>query len=163
MAESNISLVLLGDKEAIKAFENLESYVQKRIWNKGLRSGAKLIAAEMKSLVPVDEGLLESSIRVRSGRRQKKNPTRLNINAVIGGSDLGDAFYSGFVNFGTVYQEADLYATQAFETMWPAANEMILNETLRAFNAVRWPSKKPGASRVLKRKHQLPTDILNEL
>ncbi len=130
-----------------------------------LRFGARLIADEQKALVPVDEGLLRDSIRVRVPRRQKKNRDRLSVNAVAGkeDTDLGQAFYAGFVNFGTVSQEADLYATQAFETMWPAAEARVKNEIIRKLEQARYGGgdKKPGVSRVLKRKEQLG-ELLDE-
>lgn len=163
MADEFLKLVFKGDKDARKAFENLEGYLQAKAVRPALRFGAKLVASEARSLVPVDEGTLEESIGVRSGRRSRRNPGRLTVNAVVGERQADDfgAFWAGFVNFGTVKQEADQYMTQAFETTYAAASERVAIEILRALSAARWPSDRPGAASVLKRKHQLPQDLLS--
>lgn len=125
-----------GWKELQRTLDTLEPKMSKRALRKGTRKGAQLVADMARSLVPVDEGDLEGTITVRAQRRSR---TSLGHNMVVGTEQGGgEAYYAGFVNFGTRFQQADLFATQAFQTMWPAAEQTVIKET-RAFLSTLGP------------------------
>lgn len=117
-----------GIKQLFKKLDQLEPKMARKPLRTGTRKGARLVLEVARALAPVDEGDLEASLRVRAGKRRRG---RIEHNAIAGAEQgAGDPYYAGFVNFGTRFQEADWYMTQAFQTTWPAAEQEVVKEII---------------------------------
>lgn len=88
---------ITGGKELQAALKQLPAKFQKRIEKNALRAGARVIAKEAKTRVPVDTGALKKSIRVVTGKTREG--ARVYVTAGAGGKH--DAFYAHMVEFGT--------------------------------------------------------------
>lgn len=107
-----------GLRELQAALDQLPNKLQNNVMRGALRAGAKIIVAEAKRLAPVGppsgegariyggrEGLLRDSIRAKSPENEG---TKIVGGVTAGGKfagtkkkSAGDAFYAGFVEFGT--------------------------------------------------------------
>jgi len=95
-----------GLKETFKALEQFEPKVIKALERKALRKAAKMLQAEAKQIVPVDEGELKDSIAVKSGKRSKKKISMLVET---------DTTHSGIVEYGGIHKEAEPYLRPAVD------------------------------------------------
>ena len=124
-----MQMKVLGLKELDRKLARLEGKAAKKIVRKAVRSGAKLIHAEAKRLVPVDEGEIKTSIKVRAGK-SKRGRKEININ-VIAGTD-----HAGAVEFGTDVMEAQPFMRPAADNKGRAAVAVIATEIGRGIEAL---------------------------
>lgn len=90
----DVEVKILGGKELHKALSQLPIAVEKRIAQKGLRAGAKVIIKDAKSRVPVDEGVLKKEIKTKAGPKSRGN-------VIIQIFTSTKAWYSHLIEFGT--------------------------------------------------------------
>ena len=72
MPSQGIDIDMLGDKELARDFAALPFKVQKKLFRKSLRPGAKIVQARAKELVPVKTGRLKRSLKIRATRRARR-------------------------------------------------------------------------------------------
>lgn len=83
-----------------RMLSELPEKVQVKIARASMAAGARVVRDEARRIVPVKTGALKASIRVGTGR-SKNGMIFANVRA--GGKNRkGDAFYSHFVEFGTL-------------------------------------------------------------
>ena len=105
-------LVLKGDKRFIKALENIQKKSPTKTWT-AIRNGVEAGVNHGKSIAPVapiNGGNLKANIT-----RRYQKPTAYMISG---------ASYSGFVNFGTRFQNANPY----FDRMMEFTKSAILKD-----------------------------------
>lgn len=93
-----------GAKELAQALALLPANIERNIMRGALRAGAKVIEADAKANVPVQDGDLKQSLRVSTNR--KKGEVSASVKA-----GNKKAWYYHFVEFGT--QPHDITATKA--------------------------------------------------
>lgn len=83
-----------GLAELNKALQELPARIEANVLRGGMRAASKVMESEVKANVPVDDGDLKNSIKVRT--RNKRGEVSASVTA-------GDkkAFYARFVEFGT--------------------------------------------------------------
>ena len=82
--DRTINISVLGSEELQRRLNALPAKVGKKIARKALRAGAKLVQARAKALVPVDEGDLRKSLKVRTRKRRKRQPDVFGIEVQTG-------------------------------------------------------------------------------
>ena len=93
--------IIFGDKQLIKAFEELKGTMQKKVMRKATRAVAKEdILPRAKALVPVQFGELQDSLVVKAAKVARRSgnvgtgvTTRENL-------FRGETFYGGFIEYG---------------------------------------------------------------
>jgi len=104
-----------GSKELIKALQELEPKVSKKILRTELKKGAKEIAEVAKELAPTGPtGVLERSIKVKSARG-KRGQIGFNAEIAKGKGEENDGWYGAFVDLGTEHQKAQHFMERAFD------------------------------------------------
>ena len=124
MAESGITVTarIFGADALEFVLRTLEPKVSRKIVTKSLRVGAKIIQAATKSIVPVKRGKLKRSLKVRVMPRNRKGTKALSVTTGIAGNIfVGDEFYGGFLELGTVRIRPKPYLKPAFEATKGAA------------------------------------------
>lgn len=97
----SLSFKLTGNDALDAAFQELDKRIQKKILREALRPAAKLLQAAWKTQIHSRSGTAEQSLKVRAGKRSRKNPDAVTISVVTeGGFFRGKAFYLGFVELG---------------------------------------------------------------
>lgn len=94
-----VTITLTGDKKLDRLFSSLPKKVQGKVIRPALREAAKIISAKAKTNAPVDTGLLRESLRVRAGKRTRKNVIRVLVQTEAG-FYKGKTFYGAFQEFG---------------------------------------------------------------
>jgi len=101
----------IGDKAIARDLTNLEPKLKKRVLKKALREEAKETSKAAKALVPVDQGNLKKSIKVKALKRSRKR-----IGAqVVAGVNLNNA-QAIAVEYGTSKRKAQPYLRPAYES-----------------------------------------------
>lgn len=98
------TVTITGAKETAVKLDALDKKVRRKVVNKAVRAGAKVIATRAKANAPRKTGFMARKITVRAskyiGNRRKKRG-EIAINAQIGqGNFKGKAFYGGQQEFG---------------------------------------------------------------
>ena len=123
------SIVMTGDRQVDKMLATLLPKLQKKAIRKGTREGAKVVLNTAKSRVPVDEGNLLRTLKVRAAQKDpttrkpiKRGDIGHSVTHVGPKGEIGrgtnDPFYSQFVEYGTVvidpsrYLRSSLYDNQ---------------------------------------------------
>lgn len=123
------SVSLTGDKQVDMMFRTLETKVKKKVLRKGTREAAKQVLEKAKTRVPVDEGNLLRTLKVRTAQKDattrrplKRGEIGHSVTHVAPKGEFGrgslDPFYSQFVEYGTVvidpvrYLRSSLYDSQ---------------------------------------------------
>lgn len=94
-----IEFTLTGDKELDRKFRDLPLKVEKKVLREALRPATKIILEGAKQAAPVGSGQLQKSLRVRAGKRTRKNVVTMQV---VTGKEFfqGDTFYGAFEEFG---------------------------------------------------------------
>lgn len=89
---------LEGARELQAKLQELDKKVAKKVTRQALREGAKIVAAEAKTLAPVRSGNTRKAIKVRAGRSKKDY---ISVLVSVGSKWFtGKEFYAAFVEFG---------------------------------------------------------------
>lgn len=126
-----------GDKEIDRRLKALSEADQKKGIRKGLRVGAKIVAAEARARAPRGAtGDLVAAIKVRSMKRSRK---AVGVNAIIGkGWFRGPTFYAAFLEFGAPGHKyfgkgvAPLAPRKFLSGAWESKKGEARSKTLRA-------------------------------
>lgn len=126
MALGNVrtkNIITTGFPEVDNLLATVEPKLQRKAIRKGTRAGAKVVLPKARSFVPHDTGLLESTLTVRvanrvvdeagGGVRKLKRGKEFGHQVTHRRTGEGDPYYSHFVEFGTVFREADSYLRRA--------------------------------------------------
>lgn len=95
--------------------ENLPKATQRNVLKKAATQAMDPVRDHAESLAPVRTGKLKASVRIEAGRsffRGKRSGGALLVQVVSGG---GDAFYSRFIEHGTVKMAAQPFMRPAFD------------------------------------------------
>jgi HK97 gp10 family phage protein len=107
---------ILGGDNLEKALASLAPAMEKRVAKGAIRAGAVVIRKEARDNAPVRGGTLRRAIQVVA----RKGPGALVSVVVRRGrkfrSRRQDAWYAGFVEFGTRYQPARPFMRRALDT-----------------------------------------------
>lgn len=137
---------LSGEKELLNMLKELAPKEMKKAVRQASRATAKAVLDDAKSAAPVDTGLLESSLTVRTATKIGRNRIahRVITKDVFGGQK---AFYAHFVEFGTVNMEADPFMRPA---LWGNEDEMkrVFTQELRAAVSVLQRKARINAAKV---------------
>lgn len=109
-----------GDKALIKALRSLSGPAMKKAIRTGTRDGQKIIASQVKRLLPKRSGALIRSVKVRS---MKRSTTRIGTTVGMGGVNFKEPFYGIFVEFGSIHNQA----VHAFKEVADTFGELALN------------------------------------
>ncbi len=102
-----MAVQITGDKQLEKVFDQFEVNLRKKIARKAIRKAAKPVRDTAIARAPVDTGLLKKSIKVRAMKRSRKNKHTVAVRVVTGeGFFKGEAFYGGFLEYGTTRMRA---------------------------------------------------------
>lgn len=113
-------LQVSGNKHIDMMFATLEPKLKKKALRKGTRAAAKVVLEKAKSRVPVDEGNLLRTLKVRAAQRDpttrrplKRGEVGHSVTHVAPKGEYGrgslDPFYSQFVEYGTVVIDPSRY------------------------------------------------------
>lgn len=127
---SNTKFEVKGLKETIKKLQNLEPKVAKKVVRKTLRTGAKIMQTEVKQNVPVDEGNLRKSLKVKAGKRKKGSISVAVTTSAEDNLYKGDQFYGAFQEFGTSKMQGKHFMEQSFNAKENEARQ-VMTESLK--------------------------------
>lgn len=112
-----VDISLIGDKELQKAFKKLHPKLQKKAFKKAARVAAKIVKESAKGKVPVAEGDLKKSIKVKAMKRSR---TQVGVRIVAGTrEELGipaDSkwYYPAIVEYGYTRQDGVFIPPQSY-------------------------------------------------
>ena len=128
-----LEVKVTGQNELEEEPRSLGRKALRAMLRKAFRGAAKIVQAEYKRLVPRRSGLYKQAIKVRAIKRRKHYVGAV---AVVDKKSFKDAFYSGFVEWGTKTAKgkerikAGHYGEQAFKNVNRKALDFII-DTLR--------------------------------
>ena len=132
MMASRKTFQLTGVEDVDKALREMEFKLAGKAVRKATRAGAKVFAARVKELAPVDTGLLEESIKVRSLPRKMTRRGAIGHSIQAGATQASEGlpFYARFIEFGTEKMARDPFVRPAFVDAEPIARKVVI-KTLR--------------------------------
>ena len=133
---------LTGDKAVDLVFSSLENNIKKKALRKGTRAAAKVVLEKAKSRVPVEEGNLLRTLKVRAAQRDPTTRRPLqrgeighSVTHVAPKGEFGrgslDPFYSQFVEYGTVVIDPSRYLRSSLYD----SRRQIVSENQKALRA----------------------------
>ena len=100
-----ISLSITGDIKTDKALAALPKKLQRKALKQATKQAAQIVLADSRRRAPRDTGLLSSKLVIRTAKRGdgRRMPRGIMGHAVMTREGLfaGEAFYGGFLEFGT--------------------------------------------------------------
>lgn len=101
------AVIITGDKKLDRALRSLPAKLQKKGVRKATRESARIVLNDAVRRAPKDTGRLASSLVVRvakggRGRRLPRGTFGHSVQTRDGSMFVGDSFYGGFVEYGTV-------------------------------------------------------------
>lgn len=118
-----------GLEELLKALDQFPKNLQKKALRPALREGAKVIHKQAKRFVPVDEGDLKRSLKVRAAKRNRKGIVAVNVQTSSEANVFsGEQFYGAFVEFGTSKTPAQPFLRPALDTSATEAKEAVADK-----------------------------------
>ena len=105
-----------GDKLLVK-LARLTSAEAKKVIRKALREGARPVQQKAKASVPVNTGALRKSVKIRAGKRTRKQEVSIWVGT--GDQDnlfTGKTFYGGMIEYGTNKMAAQPFMRPAWDT-----------------------------------------------
>ena len=139
----SVDIMTVIDEASVKKLYDKLQMLPKKVANKiagpAGRAAAKVVAAKARSIVPVDSGDLEASIKVRAVKRTKRYKGMVGASVQTGkGNFRGSTYYGGMVEFGTKRQpqqsflrHAAVLARPQAVTAWSAVVKKALSEAAR--------------------------------
>ena len=103
MAETFISVDVLGDKELQRALDKLDKAVQKKVMRKVLRESFAPVLPLVKARTPVLEGKLRKSLKLRAARGKRGQfgvEIRTGTRAELGIAENDPSYYPMSVEYG---------------------------------------------------------------
>jgi HK97 gp10 family phage protein len=114
---------ITGIAELDATLNEMEKRTMRKHVARAVRTVAKKVLAEAKMLVPVDEGELKKSLKIRRAKRSRKLKNQV-VDQVFTGEGFfkGDQYYGGFVEYGTVKMSARPFLRPAVYSQKYTAN-----------------------------------------
>jgi hypothetical protein len=125
------TIIITGIKDIDRKLRTLEPRIQKKVVRSSMRKGLKLIAAEVKSQVPVLSGLTKSAVKTRAVKKRRRGSIELEVlvdgkvPGLIKPSAKGPVFYPAIVEY-----KMDPFMRRSFTAKGEAARQVTL-ESLR--------------------------------
>ena len=134
MSQKAVEMEVKGSEAVLKKLKELGTS-GKKIMRKSFRKGAKIVRAEAAKLAPVGKTKrLKKNVKVRSMKRSR---TTFGIAVQNSKGDFkGTTFYSGMVNWGTQYQEAQRFMDRAYETKGKEAGDIIIADLWQQIKSI---------------------------
>lgn len=125
-------LKLDGFGQLHRKLDRLEAKTGKKVVRRALRTGAKLIHAEAKALVPVDEGELKRTLKVRAAKTSRRSKS-FGVAVITDASafEVPDAAHHAAVEYGTADAAAQPYMRPAFDNKKAQALGVVTAEIKR--------------------------------
>lgn len=121
---ADVGMEIVGLEEVERALRMLPAAAAKKAIRQALRIGGKMVLAQAKQNVPVASGALKKSLKVRAGKRTRKNVISIRV-ATADDWFKGDTFYGAFIEFGTVRIKAQHYVQRAYDQKKVAVSAML--------------------------------------
>jgi len=113
---ANGKFYVVGMDAIFKSMDQLVPAVQKKVFRKVLRAGAKIVAKEAKAQAPRGKtGVLVKSIKVLARKRNRKGIIGANVTCGDEHPYKGKAYYGAFIEFGTKKLEPRPFMKEAFD------------------------------------------------
>lgn len=103
-----------GLREAERALKDLGPDVARRVLRTAVKKGAEPMLHAARSKAPFDEGLLVSTIKVRTGVNRRRGSAAAKV-TTKDGDYKGESFYGSFIEYGTDKMPAQPYLRPAFD------------------------------------------------
>lgn len=129
-----MDIKLDGFRQFRRTLDRLEKKTGRKVVRRSLRVGAKIIHAEAKALVPVDEGEIKRSLKVRAAKTARRSKS-FGIAVMTDAKDFDDSAHHGAVEFGTEDTEAQPYMRPAYDNKKGAALAAVTGEIKRGVEA----------------------------
>ena len=129
---------IVGDKKLIRKFKTLEAKTQKKFVRKALRAAGKPVLAAAKQKVPVREGKLKKSLKLRAIKRSR---TGVGVLIKTGNrEELGikpgeKGFYPFSVEYGTANTPEQSYLRAGMDENRDKALKILGDELWRQIKA----------------------------
>ncbi len=104
---------LTGDKALDRKLAQMPTKVRNKMLRTGLKAGLTPILDDARNNAPTKSGLLHRSIKIRAAKRSRGTVGQAIITKE--GFFKGEAFYAGFLEFGTKFISPLGFIKQAFE------------------------------------------------
>ncbi len=125
-----MTATLTGDKLLDRKLAQMDRKVQNKMVRDGLKAGLQPILDEAKANAPVKRGLLKRSLKIRGAKRRRGTIGRAIITKE--GFFKGEAFYAGFVEFGTKFIKPRKFIKRAFDRRKQQALDTTRREMAKA-------------------------------
>ncbi|HWL29954.1 MAG TPA: HK97-gp10 family putative phage morphogenesis protein [Burkholderiaceae bacterium] len=126
---------MTGLRELGAALKELDSRVQKRIARSATAAGARVIANEAKSRVPVDKGTVKKNIRTANLKPTQPGLQETAVGVRVKGKTEVSAFHWRFLEFGTAKMPAKPFLRPAFEAKKEEAANRIKEQLAKRLDA----------------------------
>ena len=128
-------LAITGYKRLVRQFAALGSGGQNRVMRPSLRAGTKPMVKVIRSLVPVDEGLLKKSIGTQINTYKRSGAVIIRIGARSGFSEIDEdgkkrdpIRYAHLVEGGTIFQGPRSFLRAGMDSTRGTATTIINKE-----------------------------------
>lgn len=117
---TGVNVRIFGTKQVQDAFKALPAKIQRQLMRKGLRDGGRIVRARARELVPVDQGDLKKSIKVRGSKAGKQaaflnKKLGGNRNIQVGVQVVAEAPHAHLVEKGTKRMAAQPFLKPALD------------------------------------------------
>lgn len=130
------AIIITGVKAIDRKLKSLEPRVQKKVVRKSMRAGLKLLAAEVKTQIPVLSGLARSAVKVRAVKKRKRGSIELEV--TIDSKTPGlikpgskPAFYPALIEYGDRDTPPDPFMRRSYEAKSEGARQVTLSSLLK--------------------------------
>jgi HK97 gp10 family phage protein len=129
----NQTVIITGIREIDKRLKKLPGAVAKKVIRRSMRDGLKIVAAEIKSQVPVLTGLTKSAVQVRAVKSRKRNS--ISLETRIGSKKEGlivhpksgkPVFYPAVVEYGREGVAPNPFMRRAYDSKGEAAKQVTI-------------------------------------
>ncbi|MHB8100371.1 MAG: HK97-gp10 family putative phage morphogenesis protein [Sulfuricurvum sp.] len=121
-----MSAEIKGIEELIKQLQDLPEKIEKRVVRAAVRQGANIIKDKAKDNVPVNEGDLKKSIKVK-GVRGKPGTIAFVIRPTSSKKKGKSVFYGRFQEFGTSKMAAKPFMRPAYDEAGQDVIDKVVN------------------------------------
>lgn len=130
-----INVTVIGAAELEKKLMSFEPKLARKVIRKALREAAKPVLAAAKANVPVDEGDLKKSLKVKALKKRKKGTYTIQV-ATSDGWFKGDQFYGAFLEFGTSKMAARPFIRPAYDSQEGVAGKIIMQHLRKGIEQI---------------------------
>jgi HK97 gp10 family phage protein len=130
-----VKFKVAGVDKVVRNLKSLEPKIQAKAVRKATRAGAKVLAAEVKEIAPVDTGELRDSIKVKDARRRRRGQLMTVVKAGAG-KVKGVQAHGPAVEFGTSRKPPVPFMAPALDAKGGEARDVAIEELGRAIDQI---------------------------